>query len=114
MIISIPLNELSCLPKHILGPSPKGINAKGCLFALFSGKNLSGSYWSGLGKYSGSFCIDLNGIITDVPASNVTSVPGILYLFLHTLEIYITGAYLRRDSVKIIALRIILNNWTGN
>lgn len=75
------------LPKHILGPSPNGMKAKGGMFALFSGENLSGSYLSGSGKYSGSFWIDLKGIITDVPASNVRSVPGTLYAFLHTLDI---------------------------
>lgn len=88
------------LPRHILGPSPNGMNASGCLLALFSGRNLSGSYLSGSGKCSGSFCIDLKGTMIEVPASRTKSVPGTLYSFLHTLDVYNTGEYLRSDSAK--------------
>ena len=47
---------------QLRGPEPKGKYVKGWIVCLFSEENLSGSNFSGFGKYSGSLCNPTTGI----------------------------------------------------
>lgn len=63
------------LPKQILGPSPNGRYVN-CVILVFP-LNLSGLNCRGSGKCSASRCRPMVGMITGVPFSSTTSVPGI-------------------------------------
>jgi hypothetical protein len=65
------------LPKHILGPCPKGMKVPVMIFPLFFEENLSGSNFSGSGKSLGSMWNPAVGMYIAVPFGTTKLDPGI-------------------------------------
>jgi hypothetical protein len=83
---------------QFLGPSPKERYTLCGLLVLLSSLKFSGSKISGSGKYFGSLCSPYMGIMTFIPTSRCTDVPGIIYGFVTIRKIAGSGGYFLRVS----------------